>query len=216
MIKTIIFDFDGVLAESVDIKTKAFRRLFEPEGKDIADRVEEYHLAHTGVSRFDKFKYFYKNFLKRELAEEEFNRLCNEFSELVVEEVVNAPYVKGAREFLENNKEKFTFFITSATPGREIEEIIKKRDMGQFFKAVYGAPTKKEDAVRQILSSCGLNFSEAVYIGDALSDLKAATENSVHFIARLYEGNKDIFDGIDCVKIDNLLALERIIEDMGD
>ena len=216
MIKTIIFDFDGVLAESVDIKTKAFRRLFEPEGKDITDRVEEYHLSHTGVSRFDKFKYFYKNFLKRELTEKKFNRLCNEFSELVVEEVVNAPYVQGAREFLEGNKKKFTFFITSATPQQEIEEIIKKRDMGQFFKAVYGAPTKKEDAVRQILSSGGLNFLEVAYIGDALSDLKAATKNSIYFIARIYENNKAIFDNVDCIKIDNLLTLAGAVESIGN
>ena len=28
MLKSIIFDFDGVLCESVDIKTESFRRLF--------------------------------------------------------------------------------------------------------------------------------------------------------------------------------------------
>ncbi len=32
MIKAIIFDFDGVIVESVDIKTKAFARLFEHGG----------------------------------------------------------------------------------------------------------------------------------------------------------------------------------------
>ena len=216
MIKTIIFDFDGVLAESVDIKTKAFKRLFESEGKDIADKVEQYHLAHTGVSRFDKFRYFYKNFLMRELTEDTFKELCDRFSKLVVEEVVNASYVEGAKEFLVENKDRFTFFITSATPQQEIEEIIKKRDMGQFFKAVYGAPTKKEDAVRQILSSGGLNFLEVAYIGDALSDLKAATKNSIYFIARIYENNKAIFDNVDCIKIDNLLTLAGAVESIGN
>lgn len=31
MIKVVFFDFDGVIVESVDIKTKAFAKLFEKE-----------------------------------------------------------------------------------------------------------------------------------------------------------------------------------------
>lgn len=216
MIKTIIFDFDGVLAESVDIKTKAFKRLFESEGKDIADKVEQYHLAHTGVSRFDKFRYFYKNFLMRELTEDTFKELCDRFSKLVVEEVVNASYVEGAKEFLVENKDRFTFFITSATPQQEIERIVKKRDMAQFFKAVYGSPRKKEDAVGEIISHNNLSPSEVVYIGDAISDLKAARKNSIYFIARTYPKNRVIFDDVDCITIDNLLTLDTTIKSIGD
>ena len=52
MIKIIFFDFDGVIVESVDIKTKAFAMLFEHEGRDIANRVIDYHLKNSGVSRF--------------------------------------------------------------------------------------------------------------------------------------------------------------------
>ena len=59
MLKAILFDFDGVLVESVDIKTKAFAKLFENEGPEIVNKVVEYHLANGGVSRFKKFDYIY-------------------------------------------------------------------------------------------------------------------------------------------------------------
>ena len=85
MIKVIIFDFDGVIADSVDIKTKAFGELFEEEGGDIAGRVVDYHLKNTGVSRYDKFRYIYKNMLKRELSDEKFRELCSRFEALVAE-----------------------------------------------------------------------------------------------------------------------------------
>ena len=37
--KNIIFDFDGVLAESVHIKTHAFYLLYKQFGKEIAEKV---------------------------------------------------------------------------------------------------------------------------------------------------------------------------------
>ncbi|MDD5503733.1 MAG: HAD family hydrolase [Candidatus Omnitrophica bacterium] len=215
MIKAIIFDFDGVLVESVDIKTKAFRRLFEHEGKEIADMVESYHIANTGVSRFDKFRYFYKTFLKRELRDAEFNDLCKRFSALVKEEVIKAPYVTGAREFLQSRKDFFDFFITTATPQAEMEWIVEQRGISAFFKALYGAPVKKEDAVNDIIRRFALMPDETAYVGDALSDMQAARANSVNFIARVYEANKEMFGSLDCVKINNMTSLDRAIKSLG-
>jgi beta-phosphoglucomutase-like phosphatase (HAD superfamily) len=96
----IIFDFDGVLVESVDVKTRAFAELFEPEGPDIVQKVLQYHLENGGLSRYEKFRYVYHNFLRRPLPESGMTELGRRFSDLVVTQVVNAPLVKGAREFV--------------------------------------------------------------------------------------------------------------------
>ena len=39
VIRAVVFDFDGVLTESVDIKTRAYARLFKEEGEE-ARRLE--------------------------------------------------------------------------------------------------------------------------------------------------------------------------------
>jgi len=39
MIQAIGFDFDGVLVESVDIKTRAYAYLFEDEGPEVVQQV---------------------------------------------------------------------------------------------------------------------------------------------------------------------------------
>ena len=211
MIKVIFFDFDGVIVESVDIKTEAFKKLFEYESEDVVKKIIEYHLNNMGVSRYDKFKYIYKEILNRVLSDGEFRMLCNKFADLVVNAVVSAPYVKGAREFLEKFASKYQCFIVSATPQEEIEEIVQKRGISCIFKAVYGAPTKKSDAVRFVLDKWGIKSNNALYVGDAMSDYIAAMNNSVNFIARI-NSNESIFADIQCLKVQDIGDLSTIIE----
>lgn len=222
MVKVIIFDFDGVLVESVDIKTKAFIKLFEYNGKEIIEKVVDYHLKNLGVSRFDKFKYIYREILNNQLTEELFESLCQRFSQLVMDEVVKAPYVKGAKEFLDRWAEIYQCYIASATPQEEIEEIIRRRKMSHYFKGIYGSPKKKVDIVRDILATYRLRHEIAsshsvlspqsfVYVGDALSDYTSAKDNSIKFIARINK-NESIFLNTNCLKIKDLMNLDNIIE----
>ena len=39
MVNAIIFDFDGVILESLNVKTNAFKKLYEPYGSDISKKV---------------------------------------------------------------------------------------------------------------------------------------------------------------------------------
>lgn len=211
MIKAIVFDFDGVIVESVDIKTKAFGKLFEPEGSAVVNSVVDYHLMHTGVSRFDKFRYIYDAILKRPLPKDEYDGLCRRFSELVTREVISAPYVSGAKEFLDAYSGAFKLFVASATPQAELEGIITRRRMGSYFSGVYGSPTRKSDAVRSVIERYHFVPDEILFVGDALSDYDAAISNHCHFIARIND-NEAIFDGIVCSKISDMTALKAEID----
>ena len=57
-VDAIVFDFDGVLVESVHVKGEAFYQLYEGQGQEIQEKVLAHHLAHGGVSRFDKIKHY--------------------------------------------------------------------------------------------------------------------------------------------------------------
>ena len=122
-IKAIIFDFDGVIAESVNVKTEAFSKMYAKYGSDIAKKVVEHHLSHGGISRFEKFKFYHKEYFGIELTNQQLQELANQFSELVVQKVIAAPYVPGALEFIQNNYKYYDLFISSGTPEDEIIEI---------------------------------------------------------------------------------------------
>lgn len=211
MIKAVFFDFDGVIVDSNGIKTFAFLKLFENENKEIVTKIINYHLKNLGISRYEKFSYIYKMILCRNLTNRKFRLLCQEFSSLVKNAVVRAEYIKGAREFLSRYANKYKCFLISATPQEEIEEIIRARKLRPFFKFIYGAPTKKIEAVKRILAKEKIKPSNCVYIGDSLSDYKAAQNNSISFIAKI-SSNASLFKDMDCPKIKDLTVLNEIIE----
>ena len=211
MIKAIVFDFDGVIVESVDIKTAAFAELFKKEGKAAVEKIVNYHLINTGVSRYEKFRYIYREILRKDLTDNELKELCDGFASLVVEAIIRAPYVKGGKEFLDAYAGCYECFVASATPQSEIEEIIKRRDMKRYFAGIFGAPKKKTDAVKDIIRSKGLSPEEVAYVGDAMSDYEAADNNHCHFVARI-NNNEPIFSAIDCVKIKDLSGLKEELD----
>ena len=43
----VFWDFDGVIKESVSVKTDAFVDLFRPFGSDVCEQVRKHHLAKT-------------------------------------------------------------------------------------------------------------------------------------------------------------------------
>lgn len=212
MIKAIIFDFDGVIVESLDIKTRAFAELFKEEGEEVVRLVVEYHLHNGGVSRYEKFRYIYDTILGRPLSEYDFESLCTNFATLVLEGVVASPYVPGALQFLEEYRERYLMFLASATPLDELLHILDRRRIRNYFGRIYGAPTIKSDAVRIILKEEVLLPEEVLFVGDALTDYAAAFENGVHFVARIHD-NEAVFEGVVCERISDLRGLHRVIAD---
>ena len=112
MFKGVIFDFDGVIAESVQIKSDSFAELYKPYGPDIVEKVVEHHGTNGGMSRYEKFKIYHESFLNKTITEEEISALANHFSDLTVEKVIAAPYVPGALEFIQKSYDQYKLFIS--------------------------------------------------------------------------------------------------------
>lgn len=189
MIRALAFDFDGVLVESVDVKTRAFRRLFAPDGADVTERVVDYHLRNGGVSRFEKFRHIYREILARPLSDDRFQQLCDDFATLVVEEVVAAPEVPGANAFLRTYSPRYPLFVVSGTPATELRDIVARRSMTPYFREVLGAPETKGALLTGLLARYGLAPFELVFIGDAETDRRAAAATGVPFIWRCTAGS---------------------------
>ena len=208
MVKAIIFDFDGVIVESADIKTEAFGELFSAYPGKL-NEILQYHSINAGISRYVKFRYIYKRILKSKLSKAKEIELGKRFSRIVLEKIIKAPFVAGAREFLDRHRNHYRFFIASGTPEKELRNIVSLRGLESSFEGVYGSPKKKSDIINEISRKWGFGKSNVVYVGDAESDRVAARDAKIIFIERRvnFDANEKNRPWV----IKDLTGLERIL-----
>jgi HAD superfamily hydrolase (TIGR01549 family) len=211
MIKAVIFDFDGVIVESMDVKTAAFATLFKAYPHHVAEIIK-FHQENGGMNRFRKFEIIYEKILRKPLQSDEMEELGRRFSSLVIDDVVNAPLVAGAHEFLEAHKDDYALCIVSATPEDELREIVKRRSLTPYFRSILGAPSDKAGNLRKILKEYRLSPEEAVFVGDALADFEGARKTAIPFVARVATEENNPFAGIHIKPvIRDLTALRAVI-----
>jgi len=189
-----IFDFDGVIKDSVKVKSEAFVQLYASEGKEFQQKVEQYHLANGGISRYVKFK-VWNEWLGKSASQEVIDELANNFAQLVIEKVVASPFVVGALEALKSANESALTFIATGTPDDEINLILSELELDEYFREVHGSSSKKNVIVKDILERFHLTPSEVLFIGDAQTDYHAALDNGLDFYLRKTDYNSDWFDG---------------------
>lgn len=180
----IIFDFDGVLVESNEIRFNGFRKLFEKYPQEQVERLVNYAKANGGVSRYKKIEYFFNVIRQEPITNGLVNQWAAQFSELVEQDIVEAKPVEGSLKFLEDYFSHFDFAIVSGSDQAELRRICEKRKIDHFFKMILGSPVEKKDNIASLLSDLNWQHNESLYVGDSNNDLDAAKANDLDFVGR--------------------------------
>ena len=202
----IVFDFDGTLVQSNEIKKWAFGKLYEKYGEDFVRLVTDYHVEHAGISRFVKFRHFHEHLLGLAYNDELGKNLSHNYSQLVFDAIVEAPYVEGAVKFLEKYYQQIPLFVASATPEEELRKIIFRRGMSRYFSNIYGSPATKNEILRLILSNHSWPPERVLMVGDSLADLEGAQSIKTDFMGVDLSKSLTVFSESKC--INNFSQLE--------
>jgi HAD superfamily hydrolase (TIGR01509 family) len=191
--QAIFFDFDGVIVESADIKVDAFSELYKDQSPEVIAQVVAYHKSYEGISRVVKILCAHKQFLGIDLTEFDHDVLCQKYSQIVEQKVVECESVDGALEFLIKSEGQMKRFVVSGTPEYELRRITNQRGINMFFEGIYGSPRSKEDIVNEVLNDHGFSPDQCLFIGDAMTDHDAAKACGMPFLGRVAPGQKSPF-----------------------
>lgn len=186
--KIVFWDFDGVIKDSVAIKSKGYGELFLPFGKEVVEKVNQHHEANGGISRYKKIS-LYLRWAGEPADSRQVKEFCDRFSILVKQAVIDSPWVSGVLRYLRSYQAHQCFIMITGTPQEEIEQILKALKISNYFREVHGAPKEKAVVVHDVLKRLKFSPEQALVIGDSETDLEAAKENNVPFLLRRTPAN---------------------------
>ena len=182
MIRNILFDFDGVILDSMPIRDHGFKEIFKDFDDDLVNKLLEYHNQNGGLSRYVKIKYFYNKLLKQEISEDKIINYADNFSKIMKIKLVDKRYlIADTLKFIKENYKKYNLHIVSGSDEKELKYLCRELGIDSFFQSINGSPTHKNKLVEDVLVINKYMESETILIGDSVNDYDAAKENNLDF-----------------------------------
>ena len=179
---TILWDFDGVIFDSMKIKCDGFKSLFNTCSDDVLQQIESYHYTHGGVSRFDKIRYFYEVILEQKISDEKVMLLADIFSKNIEAKLFDKNnLIEDSVDFIKKNYLKYHYHIVSGAEDKELNHLCEVLGLSGYFKSIDGSPTKKDILVKNVLRKYQYEKNKTILIGDAMTDYDAAMQNDIGF-----------------------------------
>jgi phosphoglycolate phosphatase-like HAD superfamily hydrolase len=188
-IKVILWDFDGVILNSNEVRDRGFEEVLRDFPKEQVAKLLSYHRKNGGLSRYVKFRYFFEQIRGEKISSEEINKWAAKFSEIMLRKLKNKDLLFAeTNKFIEENFQKYTMYIVSGSDQKELREICKDIGIEKYFKSIHGSPTAKNKLVEKLLKDNKYEKKQCVLIGDSINDYEAASINSIYFFA--YNNNE--------------------------
>jgi phosphoglycolate phosphatase-like HAD superfamily hydrolase len=177
----VIFDCDGVILNSNQIKSKAFFEVARDYSVKAANELVEFNREKGGVSRNIKITYFIEEILpKYGIHESSADKLLEEFGTYVFEGLSSCDVSEALPELRrECGHQKWA--VVSGGNQAELHRIFERRGLAKYFDlGVWGSPADKY----QIIANHFDHFlpSNVLFIGDSKLDFKVANEFNFDFL----------------------------------
>ncbi|OMP32206.1 HAD family hydrolase [Mangrovimonas sp. DI 80] len=207
MIQTVLWDFDGVILDSMSVRDRGFEEIFKDFSSDQVSQLIKYHRINGGLSRYVKIRHFYEEILGREISDAEVMAYAKEFSKLMKKELTNPKnLIMDSVNFIKENYQKYNFHIVSGSDQEELRFLCKELDLTSYFISIHGSPTPKKLLVENLMGLHGYEKGNTCLIGDSINDLEAAQRNDIAFFGY----NNIELSKFDFMYINSFVDLEKL------
>lgn len=173
--KLFLFDFDGVIVDSLELYEATTRRCFETIGKPITKNHEDF------LKLFDEN--FYEAIQKRGIEMDEFKRALVQIAPSIDYSTVKA--FAGMEPVLRALKNDNTLLIVSSNTVHAITAILSRIRYDGCFDEILGADfmLSKVDKIFHAMEKWNHHPERTFFVGDTSGDIKEARQTSVKTVA---------------------------------
>ena len=179
--RAIVFDFDGTLVDSNEIKWRAFETVFAGHGRRLHE-ISAYCRAHHHTPRDEKFRFVCERILNVTYTAEIATRLNAEFADATTTAIVEAAEIPGASALVRRLATQLPLAVLSSTPGAVLETILVRRGVREHFTCVRGAPVDKTSWLAGHAHAVGVPSRSILFVGDTVDDRSAASAAGCLFV----------------------------------
>ncbi len=181
--KVILWDFDGVILDSMPIREFGFREVLKDFPGEQVEALISFHKLNGGMSRYVKFRYFYEQVLKKEITNEQVLSLADKFSHIMLQELGNTKYlIDDSVDFIRTKGKQHHMHIVSGSDQTELRHLCSVLGISNYFLSIYGSPKPKDQIVSDLLKEYDYQEKDVVLIGDSVNDEDAAQANGIDFL----------------------------------
>ncbi len=184
--KAIVFDFDGTLVQSNQIK----RDMLYVVAHTVGAADEQFAQVFSDHPRYDRFGLYRELLTRMNFSgdlDSKVDELCDLYGELTVAAISKAPEIPGAEEFLKQFSEELPMYINSATPEYSLRKTVTELGWDSYFRGIYGRPKSKNEIIERVKKETGLASDQILFVGDSLQDLESAQHNGCPFLGVAHE-----------------------------
>lgn len=195
MIKSLIFDFDGVIANTEPVHYAAFRDVLREKGYNFSkDEYYSHYLAYDDKTLFIKYYESRDKLLSYDELHKILSRKSDLYNNLINHEISTFPGVAG---FLEKIRRRYRIAIGSGALRQEILEALKILKFEDYFELIVSANEVEKckpdpEVYNMVLERLNTDKDELILPGECL-----VIEDSIYGIKAAKSA------GMKCVAITN-------------
>jgi phosphoglycolate phosphatase-like HAD superfamily hydrolase len=190
-VKVIVFDFDGTLIDSNQLKYNAFFELFPSDSlhkEIITDVLDEF----IEKSRYVILREILKRINRKTINEDDLDyrvhASAKKYNDIVVDGAKRCKEKSGAKEVLESLSKRYNLYLSSTTPETSLKDTVKHRNWEGFFCDIFGYPNDKTSVLFDIIKRESISPGDLLVVGDGKSDRDSADKAGCKFFHVFKDG----------------------------
>ncbi|MFC1801280.1 HAD family hydrolase [Nanoarchaeota archaeon] len=210
MIKTIIFDFDGVIVDSVQVGFEANQKFCQKMGKKIFTDINDFKSKLSN--------HWPGVFLDHGISLETIrDTQVNTFQDYTLEHQERIKLLENMESIIKELSQKYKLAIVSFNYQPLIESILKRHNLLDHFSYIVDGHKfkSKSEGIKDCLNKFNIQNHEAIFIGDMVNDIFHGRDSNVKTIilhSHSWNHKEDIIKNNPDILIDNTNQILEVLK----